>query len=153
MSTHCMIIVERAEGGQFVASYCHFDGYPTGVGYQLINHYNDQDLAECLVTGGDMSSLGPRCDRPDGHSYSHPVEGYTVYYGRDRGERNTGPRVGAFDSVGRAHRGIEWYYVWFAKDRWMCACYEDFQDLGTDKLQDLKTYLQDLESLQENSDE
>ena len=57
-----------------------------GVGKTLFEHYNSQDLAEAVVVPGDMSSLNEKCDKPEGHSYDKPAKGYTIYYGRDRGE-------------------------------------------------------------------
>ena len=35
MSTHSIIGVKTPEG--FEGKYCHFDGYPTGVGYSILN--------------------------------------------------------------------------------------------------------------------
>ena len=80
-------------GNKYKTVYCHFDGYPEGVGAILSNHYNSQELAEKLIKEGDISSLGEKCDCPEGHSYENPIPGYTVYYGRDRGEKGTGYKV------------------------------------------------------------
>jgi hypothetical protein len=37
--------------------YCHFDGYPEGVGQILQNHYTDIDKIKQLISRGDLSSL------------------------------------------------------------------------------------------------
>lgn len=66
--------------------YCHFDGYLSGVGKTLLEHYNTIERVVELVSNGAISSLGPHCDKPEGHSFTTPKKGYTVYYGRDRGE-------------------------------------------------------------------
>lgn len=118
MSTRSDIIVNRADG-KWARIYCHWDGYLEGNGQLLFDHYNSLEKAEALVEPGDMSSLAPRCDKPDGHSYDNKIDGYTVYYGRDRGEDNVAPAVG--DSLMEvwpgSDTGTEFTYV-FAKNEW-----------------------------------
>lgn len=92
MSTRSSITVKTTDG-KFRTIYCHFDGYPSGVGKTLAQHYDTQEKAETLLAGGDISFLEASCDKPEGHSFENPVEGYTVYYGRDRGETGTEPRT------------------------------------------------------------
>lgn len=92
MSTRSSITIKTADG-KFRTIYCHFDGYPSGVGKTLVEHYSTQEKAEALLAGGDISILEANCDKPEGHTFEKPVEGYTVYYGRDRGETTTGPRT------------------------------------------------------------
>ncbi|ECI5353051.1 post-segregation killing protein PndC [Salmonella enterica subsp. enterica] len=92
MSTRSSITVKTTDG-KFRTIYCHFDGYPSGVGKTLAQHYDTQEKAETLLAGGDISFLEANCDKPEGHTFETPVEGYTVYYGRDRGETGTGPRT------------------------------------------------------------
>ena len=84
MSTRSNISVKV--GNEYRTVYCHFDGYLSGVGETLLNHYNSQELAEELVKEGDMSCLDKECSCPEGHSFNNKIDGYTVYYGRDRGE-------------------------------------------------------------------
>jgi hypothetical protein len=88
MGTRSTITVKGKE--HFHSIYCHWDGYISHNGEILFNHYNTFDDAMQLVSNGDISSLGPRCDKPKGHSFDNPVDGCTVYYGRDRGESGTG---------------------------------------------------------------
>ena len=113
MSTRSAIIVEHA-AGHWARVYCHFDGCLEGVGRTLQDHYNGQDLAEALVAPGDMSSLHPRCSKPPSHSFDKPVEGFTVYYGRDRGEEGTEPKTGpTLESVWPPEdTWTEYTYVW-----------------------------------------
>lgn len=75
-------------------TYVNFDGYLNGVGRMLIEHYNDQALAEKLVSMGDISVLKESMDCPVGHSFNTPSPGCTVFYDRDRGEDNVKPRHG-----------------------------------------------------------
>ena len=93
MGTRSDIIVHCADGS-WKRIYCHWDGYLSHNGRILFDHYTTQALAEALVAPGDMSSLAPKCDKPAGHSFDNKIEGYCVYYGRDRGETGVEPRVG-----------------------------------------------------------
>ena len=75
--------------GRYGSIYCHFDGYPSHNGQLLVDHYRDQAKVDALIALGDLSVLGKSTDKPEGHSYDSPVEGFCVAYGRDRGEQNT----------------------------------------------------------------
>jgi len=71
MATRSRIAIER-EDGSVKSIYCHFDGYLSGVGKTLFNHY-DKEKLEKLIELGDISSL------------ENSTEG-TIAYHRDRGE-------------------------------------------------------------------
>jgi len=55
MSTRSLISVVK--NGVIFTSYCHFDGYVSGVGKTLAECYDSQEAAEKLVMGGDMRSV------------------------------------------------------------------------------------------------
>lgn len=61
MSTRCLLGIK--EGDIYRYSYCHYDGYPEGVGKTLIDHYNSLDKIEILINRGDMSSLEPTIEK------------------------------------------------------------------------------------------
>jgi len=74
------------EDGTIKHSYCHFDGYPNGVGNTLVENYFEVEKVEELLSFGDMSFLAPKVT-PDGiHNFNNPEQGVTVFYGRDRAE-------------------------------------------------------------------
>ena len=73
--------------GVFRTVYCHLHGEPTWNGRILHTHYATGQQAEALVEHGDIRCLGPRCDKPAGHTLQNPVDGVTAYYGRDSGFR------------------------------------------------------------------
>lgn len=106
MGTRSDIIVHLADG-RYKRVYCHWDGYLSHNGALLAAHYASQEFAEKLVGPGDMSSLGKFCNKPKGHSHAKPKKGYSVYYGRDRGE--TGVAGKTFDTLAAA---------WPAEDTW-----------------------------------
>ena len=44
-------------GNPVLQIYCHWDGYPDGVGASLQSSYNSYEEALALILGGDLSSL------------------------------------------------------------------------------------------------
>ena len=90
MGTRSRIAVKV--GDIYRSIYCHWDGYPSHHFPILAEHYATQEAAELLVSFGDASSLNERCVPVGAHSYGSPEKGCTVYYGRDRGEADTGYR-------------------------------------------------------------
>lgn len=68
--------------------YCHWDGYPTWNGRMLFNHLNNRESAEKIIELGDISSLGDSLECPEGHTFDNKIGNHTVFYGRDRKERN-----------------------------------------------------------------
>lgn len=118
MSTRSDIIVERMDG-KWARIYCHFDGYLEGVGATLLKHYNSQERAEAVVAPGDMSSLAESCEKPEGHSYENRIKGYSVYYGRDRGEDDTEATVGSLIEVTLGTGDMnEFTYIWKRNEGW-----------------------------------
>ena len=62
MSTRSRIAMQN-EDGSIKSIYCHFDGYPDGVGATLKEHYTDPKKVEELINLGDISSLGTFYDK------------------------------------------------------------------------------------------
>jgi hypothetical protein len=74
-----------------------------------------------LVAGGDISSLAPTLFPEDGRNSSHtfddPIEGITVYYTRDRGEK-AHPRVFSSYEEFRSRGLAEEYDYYFDGEVW-----------------------------------
>lgn len=89
MATRSSIAILRADG-TVSQLYSHWDGYLSHNGQLLYLHYQDPQKVEKLITLGSISSLGKEVDIPPGvkHSYDNKVEDITVFYGRDRGEKD-----------------------------------------------------------------
>lgn len=87
MSTRSAIIAKTETG--YACIYCHFDGYISGVGRTLAEHYKDTAKVQALIQLGDLSSLGERVEPIGSHSFEKQEAGTTVAYGRDRGEEGT----------------------------------------------------------------
>lgn len=89
MATRSRIAVKRDDGYESV--YCHWDGYPEWTGKKLEEHYNSQEMADKLMSLGDISSINDNIEAAEGveHTFDNPAENVTIFYGRDRGEQNT----------------------------------------------------------------
>lgn len=56
MATRSLIGLTK-EDGKIQVIYCHWDGYPSGVGLQLALNYKDVETIQKLMDLGDRSSL------------------------------------------------------------------------------------------------
>ena len=61
MSTNSVVAYLRSDGS-IVSSYVHYDGYETGVGITLLEHFNDDKSALGVAVGGYYSSLSEDLD-------------------------------------------------------------------------------------------
>ena len=104
MGTRSRIAVMHGE--VYKSVYCHWDGYLEHNG-KILQEYYDSSKANNLVALGDVSSLGPKIG--DAHPFSKfeidnespdfaklmatheqaQAEGWTTFYGRDRGVEDT----------------------------------------------------------------
>lgn len=138
MGTRSRIAVMHGDNCKSV--YCHWDGYLSNNGRILLENY-DSVKANYLVALGDISSLGKVLG--EAHPFSqHEIqdddperdaklalyelsekEGWTTFYGRDRGESGTDFQVDhTFEEfLARADGcGAEYYYI--MKDGvWYCG--------------------------------
>lgn len=123
MSTRAAIVMQVSDS-EYAGIYCHFDGYPSGVGKVLQDHYGDKLKVEKLIALGDISALRsevePKAPEPGmrPHSFDHPQSGVTVAYGRDRGEKGVEARRGNLAEVVSLidHQHL---YVYTLKGKWL----------------------------------
>ena len=113
MSTNSLVAYLN-EDGSVVSSYVHYDGYATGVGEMLLEHYNSdklaRDLAWCL---GYASSLKETI------SESHEDRANTD-------EAETYESYEDFEEYIRECSHLEYVYVWDThKDEWLVATWEN----------------------------
>ena len=91
MATRARIALELKDGS-FISSYQHWDGYPGGVGYNLIENWDNYDKVKEAIELGDASKwgaiVGEKIDFDDRNDPRHDVQ--NCYYGRDRGEKDVG---------------------------------------------------------------
>ena len=61
MATRSLISIKN-EDGTYDGVYCHFDGYPTGVGSKLSRFYKTEEKIRQLIDRGGMSCLEQELD-------------------------------------------------------------------------------------------
>lgn len=127
---------------QIISAYCHYDGYISGVGRDLMEHYTTRESVSELINGGDMSSLHTThmweseplkqiimngdqrevkyiSDDENQWVYS-PVksEPAPLYYS-ERGE-DAPPKFSTFDEFLKGDSGEEYCYLFTPGDGWQC---------------------------------
>lgn len=100
MGTPCLIGVLE-EDNSVKCVYCHWDGYLSGVGKILKNHYNNEDLSNRIIKLGDLSSLGSYLnpDKSKPHTFMFPQDRVTVAYHRDRHDDWSDCQPGTYHSA------------------------------------------------------
>jgi hypothetical protein len=135
----------KFEDGTIKHSYCHFDGYPHGVGHTLVGHYSDIEKVEELLSFGDMSFLSPKVIPEGEHNFNTPEQGVTVFYGRDRAETGVDSVTTSMDEYLSVKYSscIDYQYVFSGGHWWV---YDNNDKLGWELV---KRYLPDEYTLTE----
>ena len=144
MATRSTIAIAR-EDGTVAKVYCHWDGYLENNGDILVKFYDTADKVEALIAGGDISSLGTEVGVQHPFSYigvmtsAEYEEKYgemTTYYGRDRGETGTEPRVFVnIESYEQTSQMEEFNYL-FIEGEWYYKSYDGLvRDVKTQLIQ------------------
>jgi len=115
MATRSYIGVRNTDGSVDYI-YCHFDGYPDGVGKTLTKYYSKMNQVSELMELGDLSVLGEQIGEQ--HDFDSPVKGWCRAYGRDRGEVNVGVKNSNFRELIN-DQNVDYVYV-FDGDYWEC---------------------------------
>ena len=125
------------EDGTIKHSYCHFDGYPDGVGSILVQNYNTRDKIKELLSFGDMSYLTSVLHPEGEHSFEKPEQGVTVFYNRDRGETGVDSVVTTMDEYLSVKYSscIDYQYVYSGGQWWV------FSNLTENKWKLVKEFL------------
>ena len=118
MSTNASISIRI--GNKIKTIYSHWDGYPEYLGKLLKEHYNTESKVKELICLGNVSILKESTFCPAGHTFDEPVEGYSIFYGRDRKELDQGTRV--YENLKKAmeKENEEFNYLWDKKHGWRC---------------------------------
>lgn len=125
MATRSRIAIQK-EDGTVEAIYCHWDGYPNGVGVTLLENYSYEDACK-LIELGDISALGSTIEE-------------TIAYSRDRGESYEDVKARTFSSKDEFFKSDfdEWGYLiipitsqWFVKGQYHTE--DNFLDKYLDK--------------------
>jgi hypothetical protein len=104
-------IAKANTDGTVTAIYCHWDGYPEGVGATLKEHYTDSTKIDSLLALGDLSVLGNEIG--DRNDFENPVKNVCLFYGRDRGETNVDAVTHeSIDAWKRHFTACDYGYLW-----------------------------------------
>jgi len=94
MATRARIGIKQ-KSGRIIASYQHWDGYPGGLGFNLVENWEDPKKVTDAIKLGDSSKwhsiIGDKVDFDDRENEMYEVQ--NVYYGRDRGEKDCGYKI------------------------------------------------------------
>lgn len=149
MATRSTIAIELADG-KVKQVYCHWDGYLDHNGKLLVENYDTPEKIEALLAHGDISSLGTCVgERHPFDTYDKSklsaedlalaeraeAEGWTLYYGRDRGEEGTKARVYKNYAEYRNKAQFEEYNYCFRNGAWEVEFYGEFDGPLTEALE------------------
>ena len=117
-ATRWNVAVEMPNG-KVTAVYGHQDGDPIYVGKILKQYYSQGGKVRDLVKLGKngISALDKSMKGGKDHSFSNPQKGETVFYGRDRGEKNNMTSIYKNREDFGKNFGEEFGYVWSMKER------------------------------------
>ena len=118
-ATRWLLGVEMPNG-QITSTYGHWDGYPSHTGKILKRYYSGgagkvRDLIKLGKNG--ISSLEKSMKGGKGHSFNNPLPGETIFYGRDRGDKQRSMRKWRNRDSIKYNSGEEFAYIWSVKDR------------------------------------
>jgi len=126
MSTTARIGIELPSG-KVKASYCHFDGYPEGVGKTLLYHYSDRNKLESLIDLGTLRVLKPLVD-PD-PNLPHVLreeaqDDVTEAYGKDGEPEDYSPPeiLDSLEKYFEAQYAHDYAYVYTKEGKWLARC-------------------------------
>ena len=106
MSTNSLVAYLK-EDGTIVSTYVHYDGYVTGVGLTLLEHYNTDERAFAVSTAGYVSALTENLEKSLEDSVH--TELWNVNENREE-----------FEEYIRLDSGLEFVYLW-EHGCWMVA--------------------------------
>jgi hypothetical protein len=111
----------KSEDGTVKAIYCHWDGYPEGVGAGLVQSYNTpQQVAELINLGG-ISSLQETMEETAKTAYGTPSDSARTF-------KNVSDWLENFNS------GEEYFYLYEASEGWAYSTGRTFLSLKTEEV-------------------
>jgi len=151
MATRARIAIQTENG--IIGAYQHWDGYPGGLGYNLIDNWYKADKITDAIKLGNSSKwgiiIGEKIDFDDRNNPMQDVQ--NVYYMRDRGEKDQGPKTYS-DEADYLENGFNTGedYIYLAKNTgekdylgneqvtWFYASYDskEFKPLEEDAIKD-----------------
>ena len=103
------------EGDTVRAIYCHWDGYPSGVGLGLIDNYNSKAQAEELIALGGFSSLMETLEETKAGAYENESDLARTF-------------TGVQDWLDNFDYGVEYAYLYEDGKGWVYFSDEAFDE-------------------------
>jgi hypothetical protein len=107
MSTRSHIGIKDSRG--ITGVYCHFDGYPEGVGKTLLENYDTENKVKALIAEGDMSSLGATLEECNFYKEGPDTDPYTIPDCEDVREKYY--QAGKWMDYSYLFEDGEWYFT------------------------------------------
>ena len=116
--TRWLVGIEQPNG-KVTSTYGHYDGYPEWAGKHLKKYYNNPAKAKELLKLGKsgISTIGPKIKGSKDHSFEKPDKGVTVFYGRDRGEKDNWLSNWKNRDAVKFNSGEEYAYIYNLKEK------------------------------------
>ena len=96
----------KSENGTIKAIYCHWDGYPEGVGAGLVENYNSKEKAEELISLGGFSSLMETLEETKAGAYNTESDRARIF----TDDKDLFENFNAGEEYFYLHTGTEWIY-------------------------------------------
>jgi hypothetical protein len=96
----------KSQDGTIRAIYCHWDGYPEGVGATLANYYNNETVAIALINLGGFSSLHETLKETAEGAYGTESDKARTF----TGEKDWFENFNAGEEYFYLYTGTEWLY-------------------------------------------
>jgi hypothetical protein len=104
MATRSTIGITQ-EDGTIKAIYCHWDGYPEGVGAGLATYYNSKAQAEELISLGGFSALHETLEETKAGAYGGESDSARTFTGEEDWFKNF-------------NAGEEYFYLYTEGEGW-----------------------------------
>ena len=108
----------KSEDGTVRAIYCHWDGYPEGVGVGLVENYNSKEQAQALIALGSFSSLMETLEETKAGAYATESDISRTF-------------TDVKDWLENFNSGEEYFYLW-DETRWVIFSDEQVLLLNTE---------------------
>ena len=116
MSTRSYIFC-KCKDGRVRGVFHHWDGYPTGVGQTLRDHYSKSHaLVECIMTLGNIETLRENINETETHAKNRIAQGLSPYLEDNAIEGNSVEDLLKTPDM----MCIEFAYYWDGED-WFCV--------------------------------
>jgi hypothetical protein len=115
MATRSRIGIQNQDGS-VTSIYCHWDGYPSGNGKTLVQHYMDRRRVEALIALGNISQLED-----------------LVHY-RHRAGQSFNTRLDKSVEEYFASDLEDYGYLFTLENKWVCICGKTRQEIALNEL-------------------